>query len=1082
MIADILRFEIKKRFTHWSILLLYALLIFQGVWYTIGEYGRNVNEGLLMNAPSLFYKNLAAGGLLMMIIVAVITGPVLYREIRHQTGQWLFTQPIAEKAFLLSRFLAAYLINALVALGYVLGMALLPYFGVGEAHRFGAIPWGQLLHGYFFILLPNLLLLTSLVFVALVYTRKITASYLAVIITVILFLLMYGAAGTGSISPVLQLADPFSYIAVDHTIDLMPVELRNTGYLPFSGYLLYNRLLWLAISAGLIFLTYRKFSFQSFLQPKGKKGKGENLDATATQTVRLASSPPKVKRSFRSIDFIKKLWSLSVLELKNVVRIPSFKVIIALVIIMNLMQNLLWNASVYLGPTHALTTVMTNFRMTFGVFVIILLMVWAGELFFKDRSAKFWQIADALPIPVWTVALSRFIAISLVALMIVLTFMLTGIVVQVMKGETALIDFSLYAYDLLGYNWGWLTYVLQIALVFFIAGLTRNRILTHIIACGIFILTIMAFDLGLMEQAIYGYAVVPGMEDWSEINGYGMWISAAGWYFGMWALLALAFVLAGIWMWQRGSQKKWSSVFSVKNRQLAWGGKLALVLALLGFAFVRMHITEEVNGKGNFTASDQEDLERAAYEKQYAHLKNIFQPQYQHLDLILDFYPNERSANYRASIQLQNDTITGTDTLYLNWPEFTTVEELKLQDQRLVASWNDEEHNITAYAIPFSHQKEALLELTLTARKTYDGYTQGGQNAQADLLFNGSFGSLKDFLFTIGYDEGKELTENRIREDYGLPKLSSRMASIEEEKAFRQDRLAPDAVWGSGSLLLSTTLPQKMIAPGTLVNNWTEGGRRFTQYEMADPRSFNWFVGSAHYEKEVANTQGTSLDIYYDAKHAFNIDVYKKAGQQSIAFIRDNLGGRLPDELRLYEIPYYQHSFYSFPNAMAISEKEGWYALSDALPEKAYLYQSLAAQLIKQWLYGEMRIANVQGADMLAVALPEALALLFLKQELGEESTEIILQKKQENYAKQTNNAANQEPPLLFADGTDYLEINKGAIALYRAIADVGQKRFTQILHAFLQDKKGNPCDFRSFYNRLRPHLSKETSRLFENA
>ena len=81
----------------------------------------------------------------------------------------------------------------------------------------------------------------------------------------------------------------------------------------------------------------------------------------------------------------------------------------------------------------------------------------------------------------------------------------------------------LVTYDMLGYNWGWLTYVFWIAVVFFVAGLTGNRFLTHILSVGAFLLVILAFELGLAEQTIYAYAAVPGLEDYSEISEYGIW-------------------------------------------------------------------------------------------------------------------------------------------------------------------------------------------------------------------------------------------------------------------------------------------------------------------------------------------------------------------------------------------------------------------------------------------------------------------------------------------------------------------------------------------------------------------------------
>ena len=72
MIGKIISYEMGKRFKHWTTLLFFFIIVFQGIWYTKGAFDQFVNEGLLMNSPAVFYKCLAAGGMLMLIIIAII--------------------------------------------------------------------------------------------------------------------------------------------------------------------------------------------------------------------------------------------------------------------------------------------------------------------------------------------------------------------------------------------------------------------------------------------------------------------------------------------------------------------------------------------------------------------------------------------------------------------------------------------------------------------------------------------------------------------------------------------------------------------------------------------------------------------------------------------------------------------------------------------------------------------------------------------------------------------------------------------------------------------------------------------------
>ena len=165
------------------------------------------------------------------------------------------------------------------------------------------------------------------------------------------------------------------------------------------------------------------------------------------------------------------------------------------------------------------------------------------------------------------------------------------------------------------------------------------------------------------------------------------------------------------------------------------------------------------------------------------------------------------------------------------------------------------------------------------------------------------------------------------------------------------------------------------------------------------------------------------------------------------------------------EINRHHEGLYALPNVVAVSEKEDWVADTSGMPEKAYLYLSVAGQIFKQWSSSQLHIANVQGTDMLKDALPEALALQFLKQELEEEEAlNEILEKKYNLYAKEKNNTPNREPDLLYADGIDYLEINKGATELYHLSETLGFKKCTSILSSYAQEASNKNLVFTSFF------------------
>ncbi|MEM6812922.1 MAG: hypothetical protein AAF600_00855 [Bacteroidota bacterium] len=1061
MIAKILRFELRARFKQPMTLLFFLMLVFQGIWYTQGSYEYYVNDATLMNGAALFYKNFAGGGMLLVIVIALITGTVLYKDIQYQTSGIMYATPINEKQFFLGRFLSAYLINVIIGFGILVGMALTPYSGIGTPDKFGPMPWAQMFHGFLTLTMLNLLILTMVCFSVIVFFKKMAAGYLSIFVLVMCFLVAESTNANAENRTAYELLDPFTYVYTDTMMDALPADQKNTGFLTFNSTFYLNRLFWVGGTLLLFFFAYRKFSFKEFVNTSGKSKNKIFEDLKPTKFGKLTI--PKVVQTFSSAEFVRKFWRLATLEFKNVVRPINFKIIMGILALMFFLQNVMWNATYYLGPSQPLTSSMTFVRLPMGFFIMMLLMIWAGELFFKDRISNIWQITDSLPVPVWVTNLSKFVAMSGVAFMTALVIISCGIVAQILMGGWQEIDLLRYADDVLGYKWGWLTYLQNIALVFFLAGLTGNRFLTHILGIGYYFFNIISFDMGIMEEVRFGYALTPGVEDFSDINGYGIWTIASWWYFLLWSALAFVFVLLGIHFWRRGISLNFIRKLTFRTSQLNLSGKALVILCLVAFFFLQSFIVREVNDKGNFETETQEMIDNANYEKKYKWIEDELQPKLTGLDLNLDLFPDARKASYKVAMQLSNPYLITIDKLYLHHDDFIQFKEIKWNDQQIKIAWKDDEFN--QLALPISLDSAATGLLTITAEKQYVGFTQS--EAQPDLTFNGLFMNARDIIPNIGYHWERELDQNREREEYDLEKIKSRMASINDSISLSQDVFTSYSDWIDGSITLSTSEDQIATGPGKLVKSWEEDGRNYYQLELEHLSPYEWYFASGEYNVFDFEEGKLKVGLLYKSDHGYNLDLYKRSIQQSASFIENNLGVYPFSELKVVEIPFYQEDRYSYPNGIAISEKEGWYADTTGVSERAYLTYTIASQMIEQWLYQNIKIGNVQGADMLKIALPEALALHVVKSTYGEEAVAGILEKKKSYYSKERGNEPNEEPPLIYADGVEYLEGNKGVIAYYELSEATGLEVFTSNLNDWIDENSNSNAYFKSLYDQL---------------
>ncbi len=179
-IMSIIKHEVKAKFFSWITLIFFLMLVFQGIWYTKGVFDYYINDNVLMNAPAIFYKNFAGLGMLMVVIIAISTGGVLYKDIQYKSAQWIYSLPLNEKQFFLGRFLSAFIYLLIVSAGFFVGMLIVPHSGIGEAHRFGPVPIGQMLHGVLIFLIPNILLYISAIFASITIFRQMAGDETAI--------------------------------------------------------------------------------------------------------------------------------------------------------------------------------------------------------------------------------------------------------------------------------------------------------------------------------------------------------------------------------------------------------------------------------------------------------------------------------------------------------------------------------------------------------------------------------------------------------------------------------------------------------------------------------------------------------------------------------------------------------------------------------------------------------------------------------------------------------------------------------------------------------------------------------------
>ena len=195
-----------------------------------------------------------------MLVSAALFGDAAIRDVAARMDPLLYTTRLRKAEYLGGRFLAALAINAIVVLAIPLGFWVATVTLV-EADALGPNHFAAYVQPLLFFMLPNIILVGAIQFTIGTLATQVIPVYLG---TASLFIGYLVAANYWSDieSPWLSaLADPIGINALlAMTRYWTPAELE-TRLIGFPTMLVWNRVLWLAIAAGMLVALHRRFQF-----------------------------------------------------------------------------------------------------------------------------------------------------------------------------------------------------------------------------------------------------------------------------------------------------------------------------------------------------------------------------------------------------------------------------------------------------------------------------------------------------------------------------------------------------------------------------------------------------------------------------------------------------------------------------------------------------------------------------------------------------------------------------------------------------------------------------------------------------
>nr|WP_314860836.1 M1 family aminopeptidase [uncultured Undibacterium sp.] len=1036
-----LRFQLRQPLL-WVIALIFGALAFGAASsdaITVGGAVGNVNR----NAPTVIAQFLCEFSVLSMFVVTIFIAGAILRDAEIGISDMLFATPMRKHDYLIGRFLAGLVACLVIFLFVILGLLVGPYMPWVDTARVGTFMIQPFVWGLLVFVIPNLLFIGALLMLLAATTRSMMMVYVGVIGFFVLWVV--AGAFTRDINNewVAALLDPFGLRAFGRMTRYFSTAESNAILPALNGFLIMNRLLWSVIGIALFTLTLVLFKPQRAGTGRRWFGKTKLENASQAATPQLAKvSLPKVMQNSGNATAWIQFWNVLKFDTKAV-----FKSVPFLVMLLFGLVNFIGSASlseVMFGTTvyPVTTNMLTILAGSFNFMLIIIVTFYAGELIFKERQVKIADVVDAMPVPNWVPLMAKSAALTAVILSFLSAGAITGVVMQLIKGG-APIELSLYVKGVL---LGASGFILLGLLALVLQVLTNNKFIGYLMMILVMISQVVFGTLDL-DHNLYNFAG-SSATPYSDMNGYGHFLNGWSWFTLYWSLFTVALLIVAQAFWVRGLSQEWRVRARLAMAKLNSKAGLALALSLTAFVFTGGWIFYNTNVLNQYQTKTAELDEKAEYEKKYKQYKNLPHPRLTDVKASVDIYPEQRKVIINGHYVLQNKSALPQDTLRIQINTIVKTEWKNLPAHELVLDDKKIGFSIVKLKQALAAGESLALDFVTTVENP--GFTNSGAANTVNL--NGTFFNNREFFPQFGYASGAEMRDRNERRKRGLGE-PERMPKLEDESARAYHALHSEADWINFDTTISTSADQIAMAPGYLQKSWEENGRRYFHYKMDRPMMPYFAFLSARWEVKKGDWKGLPIEIYYDKKHAYNVDRMIESTKKSLDYFTSNFTPYQHQQVRILEFPRYASFAQSFANTIPYSEAIGFIADLRDKDDIDYVFYVTAHEMAHQWWGHQVIGANMQGSTVLTESLSQYFALMVMEKEYGREKMRRFLRYELDGYLRGRGGELIEEQPLARVEGQQYIHYQKGSLIFYRLRDEIGEDALNRALKRFLQDK-----------------------------
>ncbi|QJD99346.1 hypothetical protein HH212_04280 [Massilia forsythiae] len=1049
----IARFEAQQRFKLLSTWVYFFAFMAVAMLWVAAAGGAfkdaviSMGGRVLVNGPRQIAISASLLGCLGVVVAAAVMGRAVQQDVEYETQHFFFSAPISKHAYVFGRFLGALATLAVVFSAILIGNLAGTLWPGIDPGRLGPHSLGAYLRPYLFTLLPNLFIFGALFFVLAALTRRMLPVYVSSVVMMIGYVVAPSLARDLDYKTLAALIDPFGTTALLRLTEYWSIGERNATQVPLEGVFLVNRVVWSLFSLVVLALGYWRFSFVA--NPSNRRSQarhGNDAPLPLSQAARDTREAPDFAPRHLARLLARSTW----LNLRESVKNVYFAVI-ALAGVLMLVASSLQLGAIYGTATYPVTYMMLELvRDVFSLFLLIVTILYAGELVWREREARIGLMIDALPVPDWLPLAAKTLAlVGLQAALLVLA-LLCGMAIQLAHGYLAL-EPGLYLSTLFGIMLP--RYALLAVLAIAVHAVVNQKYVAYFLLALYYVASITLAGFGL-DHPLLLYGALPDVT-YSAMNGFGHYLALQRALLAYWGGAALMLCAVALVLWPRGAGDAWPARLRQARRRLrpgvlAWFGGGALLFSASGAL-----LWYNLDHLGAWQGAWRKDALRAGYEQHYRRYAGLAQPRIADVGLRIDIHPETRTLQVHGSYQLENRSGRPLTDIFLTQQPGPALAARLSRPARLLLA--DRERGFYRYALAAPLLPGERLALAFDLRDAPDGVL--GLGRETAVAGNGTFFS-NALLPRIGYQPQAELRDARDRKRHGLAPRAP-LPSGDDPRARADNAIANDADRIGFDAVVSTSADQTVVAPGTLEREWMAGGRRLFHYRTDKPILNFYTFQSARYEVRHDRWQDVTIDVYYHPGHEFNVERMIRGAKAALAYGTSHFGPYQYRELRIAEFPRYAAFAQAAPATIPFSESAGFIARVDPDSRKDidYPFYVTAHEVGHQWWAHQLIGADARGATVLSESLAEYTALMTMKAAVGPERMRRFLRYDLERYLTGRAMDNQQELPLAQNQDQAYIHYYKGSLALYLLQDLLGEDAVNGVLRDLLREygAKGPP-------------------------